>query len=117
MRSLDGAGSPTAGPRPATPITDAAFAMERDQRLVLGAAKLAVVLDVSVRTIRRMETAGLLPRSVRINGSRKWVYAEIEDWIKAGCPAREQWEAMQNRASGRIQAARTRCRSPRSERK
>jgi len=58
---------------------------EVDMQL-LSAERLAAVLDVSVRTLWRLQNAGKLPPSLRIGGSVRWNAAEIRSWIRAGCP-------------------------------
>jgi predicted DNA-binding transcriptional regulator AlpA len=56
---------------------------------------LAAALSVSAKTIRRMTSAGKLPRPVRVGvGSRalRWRSAEIARWIEAGCPPLDEWQ-------------------------
>lgn len=62
--------------------------------LVVDAIELARLLDMSVRTIRRLDCSGKLPRPVRIGGAVRWLVAEIEAWLAAGCPDRQRWEAI-----------------------
>jgi prophage regulatory protein len=62
--------------------------------LVVDAIELARLLDMSVRTIRRLDCSGKLPRPVRIGGAVRWLVADIEAWLAAGCPDRQRWEAM-----------------------
>ena len=61
-----------------------------DVRL-LSAVDLARELGLTVRTIRRMDLDGRLPRAVRISRAVRWRRAEIAAWIRAGCPKREEW--------------------------
>lgn len=37
---------------------------------------------------------GKAPASVRIGGVVRWRRTELEEWIAAGCPARQKWESM-----------------------
>jgi predicted DNA-binding transcriptional regulator AlpA len=62
-----------------------------DTRL-LSAADLARELGFSVRTIRRLNLEGRLPRPVHV-GVRavRWRRAEVAAWIRAGCPTRDRW--------------------------
>jgi predicted DNA-binding transcriptional regulator AlpA len=65
--------------------------------LAVGANQLAVMLNVSVRTIRALDCAGKLPRPVRIGGrSVRWAVSEIEGWLRARCPNRQTWETLKN---------------------
>jgi predicted DNA-binding transcriptional regulator AlpA len=63
--------------------------------LAVDAKGLAKRLELSVRTIRTMDTAGKLPRPIRLNGhSVRWPIGEIKDWLNAGAPDRRTWEAL-----------------------
>ena len=61
-----------------------------DVRL-LSAEDLARELGFSVRTIRRLDESGRLPRPVRIGRAVRWRRAEVRAWTEAGCPPREEW--------------------------
>ena len=61
--------------------------------LVVDARRLAAMLCAGVRTVRTWDAAGKLPAPVRIGGRVVWSVAEVHDWIAAGAPSREQWEA------------------------
>lgn len=67
--------------------------------LAIDAKHLAPMLCVSVRTIRTMDSAGKLPKPVRLNGRAvRWIVSEIAAWLRADCPDRGAWEAVrQNR--------------------
>ena len=65
-------------------------------RLALDAAGLGRALGLSVRAIRRLDSAGKLPRAVRLSRRCvRWRLSEIEKWLAAGAPARGTWETMQ----------------------
>ena len=68
---------------------------ESFESLTISKLKLGKLLDLSVRTISRMDSAGLIPRAVRVGMSKRWRYEEIISWVRAGCPARKTWEATQ----------------------
>ncbi len=61
-----------------------------DTRL-LSAADLAQEWGLNIRTIRRMDLDGRLPRAVRISRAVRWRRSEVVAWIRAGCPKREEW--------------------------
>ncbi len=61
---------------------------------LLSAERLAALLDISVRTLWRLRSAGKLPPPVRLGGSIRWNAAEIRAWIEAGCPAGTQRQQM-----------------------
>jgi predicted DNA-binding transcriptional regulator AlpA len=61
--------------------------------LVADAARLALLLGFGLRTIRSHDAAGKLPKPLRIGGRVVWSVAEIREWIAAGAPNRDEWEA------------------------
>lgn len=56
--------------------------------------ELAKMLSVSVRHIERQDSAGRIPRPIRIGRSKRWRTDEITAWLEAGCPDRVTWESM-----------------------
>ncbi len=64
-----------------------------DPRLV-NAAGAAHVCSVSKATWYRMDAAGKTPAPVRLSrGCVRWRISDLESWIAAGCPCRQEWEA------------------------
>lgn len=68
---------------------------EPRQPLLISARKAAATCGKSLRTWRTWDAAGWVPRPVRIGRSTLWRAAELESWVIAGCPRREEWEARQ----------------------
>jgi excisionase family DNA binding protein len=60
--------------------------------MVVDANQLADMLGLSVRTVRRLDSSGKLPKPIRIGGAVRWRVAEIEAWLAADCPDRAEWE-------------------------
>ncbi|MBW7989805.1 MAG: hypothetical protein FVQ84_07305 [Planctomycetes bacterium] len=52
---------------------------------LIDAKVLATLLCVSKRSIDRYTSLCLLPKSVKIGGSRRWRIADIELFIESGC--------------------------------
>ena len=69
-------------------------AAHETRQMVVSAHELAEMLGLSVRTIRRLDCSGKLPRPVRIGGAVRWRTEEITRWLAAGCPDRKEWEAL-----------------------
>lgn len=64
------------------------------EQLLVDARSAAALLGVGLRTLRTMDAAGRMPAPVRLSpGCVRWKLAELRDWIDAGCPDRELWEA------------------------
>jgi predicted DNA-binding transcriptional regulator AlpA len=63
------------------------------QPLLLTARQAASMCGKSLRTWRTWDALGLVPRPVRIGRSTLWRADELRDWVAAGCPRRQEWEA------------------------
>lgn len=61
--------------------------------LLLTAKQAAAICGKSLRTWRTWDSAGWIPQPVRIGRSTLWRADELRDWVAAGCPRREEWEA------------------------
>ena len=63
--------------------------------LVVRAKELAKILSISIVSVRRMDSGGLLPKPLRLGGCVVWNLAEIKAWLSAGSPDRVRWQALQ----------------------
>ncbi len=63
--------------------------------LLLTARQAAEICGKSLRTWRTWDSAGLIPRPVRIGRSTLWRLDELKRWIAASCPRRAEWETRQ----------------------
>lgn len=57
--------------------------------VVVTARQLAIMLQVSKRTLFRMRSAGRLPAPLRVGGVVRWRLADVRNWIADGCPVQE----------------------------
>ena len=64
------------------------------QALVLTPEELAVSLGISRAHLFRLHSRGLLPRPVRFGRSLRWDRGTVTEWLAAGAPPRDRWEAM-----------------------
>jgi excisionase family DNA binding protein len=55
--------------------------------LLITAAELAALLNLSKRTLWRLRSAGDLPKPVKLGNSVRWIRDEIKNWIEAGRPS------------------------------
>jgi predicted DNA-binding transcriptional regulator AlpA len=62
--------------------------------LMIGVAETGRRLSISVATVWRWNSAGLLPRPIKKSGTVRWRADELERWVEAGCPDRRHWEAL-----------------------
>jgi excisionase family DNA binding protein len=70
-----------------------------DERLVLTAEEVAELLCISRAHVFRLQRGGKLPAPVRFGRSVRWARAELEAWLRAGAPSREEWDARQGNGS------------------
>ena len=68
-------------------------ALTDEPPLVVDAWRLAKLLDAGVRTVRSWDAAGKLPIPIRLGGKVVWRLDEIRDWLAAGAPRRDEWQA------------------------
>ncbi|MGH7173584.1 MAG: helix-turn-helix transcriptional regulator [Gemmataceae bacterium] len=56
-------------------------------------AELARFLNRSLASIHRDRNLGRLPAPARLGGRPVWLRDEIQAWLEAGAPSRDEWEA------------------------
>jgi predicted DNA-binding transcriptional regulator AlpA len=66
-------------------------AIPRDVAL-LTVSQVATMLGWGESVVRQRNREGLLPEPYRFGGTIQWGRKELESWISAGCPNRQQWE-------------------------
>lgn len=85
-------------PLPAPQVDPPAPKRRKRRRLLkpmaVDAEGLSQLTPFGVRTVRMMDAAGKLPMPIRVGGRVLWLVDEIRDWLRAGAPDRETWEAM-----------------------
>ncbi len=64
--------------------------------VLISAREAAAMCGRSLRTWRAWDAIGHIPRPMRIGRSVLWRAEELKQWIAAGCPRREAWEAKQD---------------------
>ncbi len=66
-------------------------------RLLLTATEVGELLGIGKSTLWRWHSEGRIPLPVHVGGRTKWKASEIHEWVEAGCPARDRWEAIKKR--------------------
>jgi len=82
--------------RPPVPEGQGDISEEKDTGLgplLLTAKQAAAICGKSLRTWRTWDSAGWIPQPVRIGRSTLWRADELREWVAAGCPRRDEWEA------------------------
>lgn len=65
--------------------------------LLLSAAKAAGLLGVSRSLFYGLHSSGRLgPLPIKLGSRSLWRRAELAEWVRAGCPGREQWQRKKN---------------------
>jgi predicted DNA-binding transcriptional regulator AlpA len=65
--------------------------------LLIDARYMAALLQCSVRHVQQLNRRGLLPPPVKLGDLVRWRRGEIEAWVSAGCPARDEWLTLSER--------------------
>ncbi len=76
-------------------LDDLSCAGAQGTSLLVTARQAAAMCGKSLRTWRAWDAAGWIPRPVRIGRSTLWRLDELQAWVAAGCPRRQEWEARQ----------------------
>lgn len=68
---------------------------------LMNVRQVAGTIKLSQRTIWKLLAAGKMPRPVRIMRAVRWRAAEIDEWIRRGCPSTSEFEAATAGEGGR----------------
>ena len=71
---------------PTTQNTLGATALKAPTSALLNIQDVAAVMNCSVRSIYRLVDARRIPQPVKLGAMLRWVKADFEQWIAAGCP-------------------------------
>jgi predicted DNA-binding transcriptional regulator AlpA len=59
---------------------------------------LAAFLGRGEMSLHRDMNLGRIPAGFRVGRSQKWLKSEIQAWVEAGAPPRDEWEAVKKAA-------------------
>ncbi|MCH8824011.1 MAG: hypothetical protein IH984_10930 [Planctomycetes bacterium] len=60
--------------------------------IAVGAKGAAGMFSMSERNWRRLNSSGLIPSPIRINGAVRWLVCDLNLWAKRDCPTRAVFE-------------------------
>ncbi len=63
--------------------------------LAVSIKDIAAIVPFSVRTLRRMDSSGKMPRGFKIGGRKVWRVDDLRLWTAWGFPSRTEFEARQ----------------------
>ena len=63
------------------------------ERLAVDVQQMAQMVPFSIRTLRRMDSAGKLPRGFKLGGRKLWRVSDLRLWTEWGFPERQEFEA------------------------
>ena len=79
----------------ASSVPDAGMPFPRETSLLVKAETAAELCGVSLRTWRRLEAEGNVPKPVLLGGRiKRYCRIEMLAWAESGCPSREQWASI-----------------------
>jgi predicted DNA-binding transcriptional regulator AlpA len=52
---------------------------------------VAVMLNISVRSVHRLNDGAKMPAPIAFGNARRWRIREIEAWLRSGSPVRKSW--------------------------
>jgi hypothetical protein len=62
--------------------------------LCVGREQLAALLSISLASLDRWDSSGLLgPVGIKKAGRKLWALAEVREWVSLGMPRRPEWQA------------------------
>lgn len=64
------------------------------EQLALPAKAAAKLLGISERHLWALHSSARIPQPIRLGRSVRWRRAELVEWLDAGAPPRDRWEAM-----------------------
>lgn len=73
-------------------IMDAKKTQIRLRPLLVSASDVADILGIGKTLLWEMNSAGRLPRPIKLKRKTLWKLSELERWVEADCPPRDQWE-------------------------
>lgn len=81
----------TSGPS----VPDPQIPSPKETSLLVRAETAAELCGVSLRTWRRLEAEGNVPKPVLLGGRiKRYCRIEMLAWAESGCPSREQWASI-----------------------
>jgi predicted DNA-binding transcriptional regulator AlpA len=72
-----------------------------DAGLLIDTKLFAHFLNVSARTLARLESEQAIPEPVRLGTLKRWRLNEVLEWIEADCPPRRVWDHKRHDSSRR----------------
>jgi len=67
----------------------------KTQDRALSAEAVGKMLSLSRRQVFRLNSAGKIPRPIRVGCSPRWLESRLLEWLQVGTPDRKTFEAMQ----------------------
>ncbi|MCZ6653576.1 MAG: hypothetical protein O7D91_11180 [Planctomycetota bacterium] len=66
---------------------------QQSEALAVDVRGMSKLVPFSVRTLRRMDSSGKIPRGHRVGGKKLWKLNDLKLWATLGFPDREEFEA------------------------
>ena len=66
--------------------------VQQAEQLAVDVKQMARMVPFSVRTLRRMDAAGKLPRGFKLSGRKLWRVSDLRLWAAWGFPERKEFD-------------------------
>ncbi len=66
---------------------------QQPEQLAVDVRQMTKMVPFAVRTLRRMDSAGKLPRGFKVGGRKLWRVSDLRLWTEWGFPERQEFEA------------------------
>jgi excisionase family DNA binding protein len=67
-------------------MDEVALPREDSKPIILTVDDVAALLRCSSRHVRRLAAGGRIPRPIKLGVLLRWLKADVDQWISAGCP-------------------------------
>jgi len=78
-------------------VTNPKMAPSELSPLLVDAAGVGRLLGYSRSMVFQLHSRGRIPRPLRLSADPRWSTTELSEWLAAGAPPRETWEASKSR--------------------
>jgi len=85
---------PAENPQAPAPCRCAGAAPQAPEVLAVDAKAAARMIGVSRALWYSMDSAAQIPAGVHLGRRRVWPLTELREWLAAGCPSRDRWQAI-----------------------
>jgi predicted DNA-binding transcriptional regulator AlpA len=76
------------------------MAESQAEMLAVDIRRISRMVPFGIRTLRRMDASGRMPRGFKVGQKKVWRRSDIEAWVEAGFPDRHTFEVTRKTSGG-----------------